>query len=94
MSAKSPEQLIPHMFLLPDLSYSALENTILNQLTEVFLHFQLFIDATKIITNLWSQQHQMGGERRPGIDCLCMRDHSQESVYIWRLGGMRHTEMC
>ena len=36
----------------------------------------------------------VGGERRPGIDCLRMRDHSQESIYIWRLGGMRHTEMC
>ena len=30
----------------------------------------------------------MGGERWPGIDCLCMRDHSQknwESVYVWKL---------
>ena len=24
----------------------------------------------------------MGGERRPGIDCLCMRDHSQKNLGI------------
>ena len=31
---------------------------------------------------LASYTGRVGGERRPGIDCLCMRDHSQKNLGI------------
>ena len=29
-----------------------------------------------------SNPGQMGGEKRPGIDCLCMCDHSQKKLGV------------
>ena len=53
-----------------------------------FLDCLPYLSCIHVYVNIASYPDRVGGEKRPGVDCFHMRNHSQktwESIYVWTI---------
>ena len=69
-------------------------NRLLTHMISWLIGYQYILKFSDLLVWNWYNSYLasypgcVGGERWPGINCLCMRDHSQktwESIYVWKL---------